>query len=377
MDTTSTTFAATGLAAPICEALASHGLVTPTPIQAAAIPLGLQGHDVIGIAQTGTGKTYAFGLPMIEQLQKDPMTAGLILVPTRELALQVEESLRKVLNLLQLRMNTVVLIGGAAMDHQVRQLKRFAPQIVIATPGRLQDHINQGIVRLDPIKYLVLDEADRMLDMGFAPQVERIMETMPEERQTMLFSATMSPEVTHMAKRYQKNPQRVEVARAGISNALITQELYVVHRDDKFPTLRMLLQQYEGSVLVFVRTKHSASNLMAKLEAAGETADEIHSNRSLGQRKAALAGFKTGRTRVLVATDIAARGIDVDGIALVVNYDLPMVAEDYVHRIGRTGRAGKEGMAISLATPDQERDIRAIERLMQKRLPRNRFDRFR
>jgi ATP-dependent RNA helicase RhlE len=339
----------------------------PTPIQGKAIPIALTGQDVVGIAQTGTGKTLAFALPILNNLLTTQSRA-LILVPTRELAIQVEDNIRDLLKHLPAPIRTTCLIGGAPIYRQRQELSR-KPQIIVATPGRLNDHLGQRNVELSQVKFLVLDEADRMLDMGFAPQIAQIGQHLPEDRQTMLFSATMSSEVAQIASAYLKNPIRVEVARSGTSAAQVSQEVCFIPVPAKFSVLQHLLKEEPGTVIVFSRTKHGAAKLTVQLNADGVRTAEIHANRSLGQRRHALDGFKDGRYRVLVATDIAARGIDVQDIALVVNYDLPDSAEDYVHRIGRTGRAGKSGKAVSLAAPDQLRQVEAIERLMQKELP--------
>jgi len=320
---------------------------------------------MIGIAQTGTGKTLAFGIPMIQRLAQ-VKGRGLVLLPTRELALQVEESLHKIGRAIGLR--TVVLIGGASMNVQIKDLRKN-PHVIIATPGRLIDHINQQTLQLNDVKILVLDEADRMLDMGFAPQIARILNSVPRERQTMLFSATMPDDIVKIAARHMQLPVRVEVARAGTASEQVVQELFVVKKEDKTRLLNKLLGEYHGPVLVFSRTKFGAKKIAHALNLQHFKSAEIHSNRSLNQRREALDGFKSGKYRVLVATDIAARGIDVTGIEVVINFDLPENAEDYVHRIGRTGRAGHTGRAISFATPDQRSEVRDIERLMRINLP--------
>jgi ATP-dependent RNA helicase RhlE len=320
----------------------------------------------MGIAQTGTGKTLAFGIPMIQRLAQDKGAKGLIILPTRELAVQVDEALNKIGRPIGLK--TAILIGGENIGKQIRQL-RNNPHIIIATPGRLIDHLEQKTVRLDGVCMLVLDEADRMLDMGFAPQIKKILVTVPHKRQTMLFSATMPQEIVQIANSYMQLPVRVEVAPAGTAAQLVTHELFFVHKQDKMALLQNLLNEYKGSILIFSRTKFGAKKIAAQLVRAGHKAAEIHSNRSLNQRLEALNGFKLGKYRVLVATDIAARGIDVLGIEVVINFDLPEQAGDYVHRIGRTGRAEHSGHAISFATPEQKFDVRAIERLIKKQLP--------
>jgi ATP-dependent RNA helicase RhlE len=362
---TSPVFYGMGIAPKLLETLEHLNYSTPTPIQHKSIPIAIQGTDVIGIAQTGTGKTLAFGIPLIQRLAQTK-GQGLVLLPTRELALQVDETFQKIGRGINLR--TAILIGGAAMGPQKSALAR-KPHVIIATPGRLIDHMEQKTLHLRDVSVLVLDEADRMLDMGFAPQINRILEAVPQQRQTMLFSATMPADIVKIATRHMKLPVRVEIARAGTASERVEQELFVVRKEDKTRLLQKLLDEYHGTVLVFSRTKHGAKKITRSVKGMGHSAAEIHSNRSLAQRREALEGFKNGKYRVLVATDIAARGIDVKGIELVVNYDLPDNPEDYVHRIGRTGRAGREGRAISFATPDQGSDVRAIERLTRVRLP--------
>lgn len=351
---------------PVLQAsLEQKGFTTPTPIQAQSIGPALEGKDLMGIAQTGTGKTLAFGIPMLQHFLNH-QTKGLVVVPTRELALQVYESLQKVGGSLGIKL--AVLIGGESMHKQQMQLRKN-PSIIIATPGRLIDHLQQRSVNLQTLGVLVLDEADRMLDMGFAPQLKQIALAIPKKRQTLLFSATMPPEIVAVAQTYLTLPLRVEVAPAGTTAAKVSQEIFFVPKQDKINLLLSTLGQYAGSVLVFSRTKFGAKKLAQVIRNSGFTSAEIHSNRSLNQRLEALKGFKTGKYRVLVATDIAARGIDVTGIELVLNYDLPENPDDYVHRIGRTGRAGQTGHAISFATPDQKRDVRDIERLIKKQIP--------
>ncbi len=363
-------FAVLGLSPVLLDSLASIKFSEPTPIQQKSIPLGIEGKDIVGIAQTGTGKTLAFGLPMLQYLMQNN-GRGLVILPTRELALQVDETLQKVARHLGLK--TAVLIGGASMHYQMQSLRRN-PHVIIATPGRLIDHLQQKTTNLNEVKIVVLDEADRMLDIGFGPQIKQILDLVPAVRQTMLFSATMPQEITKIANNYMKEPVRVEVASAGTTADKIAQELFVIQKDRKGQLLDKLLKEHKGTVLVFSRTKHGAHKISQTIRTLGHSATEIHSNRSLAQRREALDGFKSGRYRVLVATDIAARGIDVRGIELVVNYDLPDNTQDYVHRIGRTGRAGQTGKAVSFATPDQSRDVRDIERLIRKKLPIFRAD---
>ncbi len=354
-----------GIAPKLLDILDNHGYTIPTPIQQKSIPIAIEGKDVIGIAQTGTGKTLAFGIPVIQRLAQTKGQA-LIILPTRELALQVDETLQKIGGRIGLR--TAVLIGGASMYLQTQAIRKGA-HVLIVTPGRLIDHLEQKTLHLKEVRILVLDEADRMLDMGFAPQIKRILQSVPQDRQTLLFSATMPSAIVGIASSYMKLPVRIEVARAGTMADNITQELFMVSKDDKIRLLHKILEETQGSTLVFSRTKHGAKRITHALCGYKFTAAEIHSNRSLAQRKEALEGFKRGKYRILVATDIAARGIDVTGIERVINFDLPDQAEDYVHRIGRTGRAGRAGHAISFATPDQGRDVRDIERLTRNVLP--------
>ena len=357
----SASFTGLGIAPRLLDIIANLKFTTPTPIQEKAIPVAIEGKDIIGIAQTGTGKTLAFGVPMIQRIGQTK-TMGLIILPTRELALQVEEMLHRVGRPLGLR--TALLIGGMSMRPQMSAIHRN-PHIIIGTPGRIIDHLNQKTLSLSNVSILVLDEADRMLDMGFAPQIKQILAKVPKDRQTMLFSATMPDDIVRMATEHMKLPFRVEIARSGTAAERVEQELFVVKKEDKLSLLKKLLEEYRGTVLVFSRTKHGARRITRAVEAMGHTAAEIHSNRSLGQRRNALEGFKRGVYRVLVATDIASRGIDVVGIELVINFDIPDDPGDYVHRIGRTGRAGAAGRAISFATPDQRNAVRDIERLLK------------
>ena len=358
-------FTTLGIAPKLIDVIDQLKLTSPTPIQAQAIPPGIAGNDVIGIAQTGTGKTLAFGIPLIQRLASSGGQA-LILLPTRELALQVYETLGKFARPLNLR--GAVLIGGAPMNPQIRDL-RGNPNVIIATPGRLIDHLQQKTTRLDRISILVLDEADRMLDMGFAPQIKQILAEVPSDKQTMLFSATASKEIMQLARSTMKTPISIEVSPSGTTAENVSQEFFMLRRDEKMRLMETVLGKHAGSTIVFVRTKHSATRIMKGIRAMGHSAAEIHSNRSLGQRREALEGFKLGRYRVLVATDIAARGLDVKGVALVINYDIPTQAEDYVHRIGRTARAGAAGHAISFVTPEERRDMRDIERFIRMSIP--------
>ncbi|MDD2646825.1 MAG: DEAD/DEAH box helicase [Patescibacteria group bacterium] len=358
-------FQGLGISPKILEILDQLHFKQPTPIQHQVIPVAMEGKDIVGVAQTGTGKTLAFGIPMIQRIAINHCQ-GLVVLPTRELALQVDEMLQKIGRSLGLR--TAVLIGGASMNLQIQSLRRN-PNIIIATPGRLADHLQQGTVKLDNVKIVVIDEADRMFDVGFAPQINKILSRAPKNRQTMLFSATLSPDVVHLARAHLSIPLRIEVAPSGTAPTKVEQEFFIVSKDQKLQLLEKMLTDYNGIVLVFARTKHGVRKITTAIKHMGHTSAEIHSNRSLPQRREALAGFKLGRYRVLVATDIAARGIDVVGIELVINFDLPDNTDDYVHRIGRTGRAGYAGRAISFATPDQRGDIRSIEKLIRRSVP--------
>ncbi|MBU1179451.1 DEAD/DEAH box helicase [Patescibacteria group bacterium] len=359
-------FAELGIAQSILNQLQKLGFTKPTPIQHQAIPIGIAGQDIMGIAQTGTGKTLAFGIPMLQRLHSHKGT-GLILLPTRELAAQVDQALDTLGRAFGLR--TAVLIGGAAIGPQIRALAN-RPHIIIATPGRLLDHLSQKKVILNTVKILVLDEADRMLDMGFEPQIKKILSAIPSnQRQTMLFSATMPKRITKLAESHMRSPLRVEVAPAGTTLKSIEQEVFIVPKSKKLSLLNQLLSEYRQRILIFSRTKYGARRITSAVQSMGHRATEIHSNKSLPQRTKALADFKSGSTRILVATDIASRGIDVQDIEVVINYDLPDNPEDYVHRIGRTGRAGKAGRAISFASPEQRRDIYIIEELVRTRLP--------
>ncbi len=358
-----------GIAPVILEKLNKLGFHTPTPIQQKGIPIAMEGKDVIGIAQTGTGKTLAFSLPVIQKLLNKPGRA-LVLVPTRELAMQVNETVLKFGPALGIL--SVVLIGGENAGRQLADLRK-KPRILIATPGRLNDFIGQGAVKLNDVHTVVVDEADRMLDMGFLPQIEKILKLIPKDRQNLLFSATMPADIVKIAANHMHLPVRTEIAPSGTAAERVSQEIFVVTKESKKALLLEVLKKYTGSVLLFSRTKRGAKKIAVQLREKGHSAAEIHSDRSLSQRKEALAGFKSGKYRILAATDIAARGIDVVGIELVINYDIPDDPESYVHRIGRTGRAGQAGHAISFATPDQKKDIADIERLIKTSIARSKL----
>ncbi len=365
-----TSFASLGLAEPILRALTAEKYETPTPIQAQAIPSLLAGKDLLGIAQTGTGKTAAFAIPILQHLSatrahpvpKSPR--ALILAPTRELAIQIEEAFRAYGRFLGLR--AAVVVGGVGYGEQIKSLHRGV-DILVATPGRLMDHMQSGHVRFDRVTHLVLDEADRMLDMGFVRDVRKIVAALPKRRQSMFFSATMPPEVAKLASEMLYQPARVEVTPKVITVDRIRQSVHFVHQSEKRTHLVKLLDDAAlARVIVFTRTKHAANRVAETLERAKIPADAIHGNKSQNARQRALDRFRTGRARVLVATDIAARGIDVDGVTHVVNYELPNVPETYVHRIGRTARAGAEGAAISLCDGSERAYLRDIERLTKR-----------
>jgi ATP-dependent RNA helicase RhlE len=346
--------------------VSAAGFSSPTPIQSRAIPPALGGSDVIGCAATGTGKTAAYLLPVLERLSGKTGTRALVLAPTRELAVQIAQAV-DVLGR-EARMRAAVVIGGVAQEGQRRALRERRP-VLIATPGRLVDHLDSGTARLDDIEILVLDEADRMLDMGFAPQLRRVMARLPAKRQSLLFSATMAGEVAEFARKHLRSPVRVEVARSGTTASRATQHAYRVGQTEKSALLESLLRGSEDSTLVFVRTRRRADKVARVLERTGHAVDRLHSDRSQAQRQRALESFRRGQVRVLVATDIAARGIDVADIGHVVNYDLPHVPEDYVHRIGRTARAAASGRASSFVAPEDGPLLQAIERFTRARVP--------
>jgi ATP-dependent RNA helicase RhlE len=351
------------------------GYVEATPIQVAAIPAALAGQDLIGTAQTGTGKTAAFVLPILNKLLRGPRNRAraLIVTPTRELAEQINDSIRNLATGTRLRSATVY--GGVGAAPQLKAL-RDGVEILVACPGRLLDHIAQGNARLDSIEVLVLDEADRMLDMGFLPDVRRILKHVPVHRQTMLFSATFPPEIEQLAAQTLKNPKRIAIGLSRPAHT-VAHALYPVPQHLKTALLLRLLKQTDTeSVLVFTRTRHRAHRLARQIGAAGYKATSLHSDRTQGQRQAALNGFKDGTYQIMVATDIAARGLDVEHISHVINYDMPDTADAYIHRIGRTGRAERTGDAFTLVTPDDQDMIRALEKIMNKPLPRRTLDGF-
>ncbi len=365
-------FSTLGLSPKLLQSIHDLGYAAPTPIQSAAIPVLLEGNDLIGIAQTGTGKTAAFVLPILERFMRKPQQGrgprALIVAPTRELALQIDENVRLLGKHMQIRCATI--FGGVGETPQIQAVRRGV-DIIVATPGRLIDLMGAGHVSLRGVEVAVLDEADRMLDMGFLPQIRRIVATLPKERQTLLFSATLSKDIEKVTAEFLRNPQTVEIGRRSTPTDTVAQFLYPVPKSRKVDLLIHLLRDNTlDTVLVFSRTKHGADKIARKLQQANVQAATIHSNRSQSQRVAALDAFKSGRCRVLVATDIASRGIDVEGISHVINFDFPMHPEDYVHRIGRTGRAEAIGDAISFVTPDDEPYVRDLEKMTKKRVAR-------
>ncbi len=370
---TPSSFQSLGLSDDILRAVTECGYTTPTPIQQQAIPTVMAGHDLLAAAQTGTGKTAGFTLPLLHKLSQTktdgkPVIKALILTPTRELAAQVEDNLNTYAKYTGLK--SLVIFGGVGINPQISALRRGV-DILVATPGRLLDHSRQGTVDLSKIDVLILDEADRMLDMGFIHDIKKVMKLIPEKRQTLLFSATFSSEIKALSQQFMQQPKLIEVARQNAAADTIEQRVYPVDKKRK----RELLSYLIGSrnwrqVLVFTRTKHGANRLATQLTDDGLPAMAIHGNKSQGARTKALAQFKAGKLRVLVATDIAARGIDIDELPHVINFELPQVAEDYVHRIGRTGRAGSEGEAASLVCVDEHKLLRDIEKLTKNEIPR-------
>jgi len=368
-----TKFTDLGLSQPILQALSADGYETPTPIQAQAIPALLSGRDLMGIAQTGTGKTAAFALPIIEKLVANPRMAprrgcrALILSPTRELASQIADSFRSYSK--NLKLSIAVVFGGVAAGPQVRKLSNGV-DILVATPGRLLDHIDGKMLRLDQVEFFVLDEADQMLDLGFIHSIRRILPMLPHRRQTMFFSATMPKTIKDLADAMLTDPAMVQVTPVAKTADRVEQSVVFVEQAGKKAVLVDVLRSPDiGRALIFTRTKHGADKVVRQLDEAGIAAAAIHGNKSQAQRERALGSFKTGHIKTLVATDIAARGIDVDGVSHVVNYDVPNVAESYVHRIGRTARAGAAGLAITLVANDERAYLRDIERLIKQSIP--------
>ena len=362
------TFETLGLAPALLRALSEQGYTSPTPIQAEAIPLVLAGHDLLGGAQTGTGKTAAFGLPLLQRLAARTPAKGprkpraLVLVPTRELAVQVEENLRSYARHLPVR--TATMFGGVGMNPQIQAMRRGV-DVLVACPGRLIDHMGQGTVQLDAVEVLVLDEADRMLDMGFLHAIKRILAKLPPQRQTLLFSATFEAQLKQLALQFMREPKQVQVAAGRAVAETISHRAHPVDAARKRDLLvEILAKRHTDQAIVFGRTKHGCNRLAEQLEKSGLPAVAIHGNKSQAQRQKALSAFKAGKARVLVATDVAARGLDIPDLPLVINFELPMVAEDYIHRIGRTGRNGSAGDAISLVSHDEGGLLRQIHKVL-------------
>src|SRR5256885_10577901 len=360
-------FSELGLSEKSLATLARAGFEAPTPVQAQAIPPALEGKDVIGCAATGTGKTLAFVLPILERLEGKHGTRALVLAPTRELALQIGAEMERFGHGRKVR--SAVVIGGVGMSPQT-QAFREGVEVIIDTPGRLNDHLDHRTARLDHIEVLVLDEADRMLDMGFLPQLRRILQHLPRKRQSLLFSATMAGEVAKFSRESLQDPVRVDIVKSGATAERAEQQVFLVGEEEKTALLLALLEQDDLSTLVFTRTKRRADRVSKALARAGHKVSVIHGDRSQSQRDHALDGFREGSSRVLVATDIAARGIDVAEIGHVVNFDLPHVPEDYVHRVGRTARAEASGRASSFASPDEQDLLRGIESLTRRTVER-------
>jgi ATP-dependent RNA helicase RhlE len=371
------TFESLGLAPDILKALSEFGYTKPTPIQAQAIPVALAGGDLMAGAQTGTGKTAAFALPLLQKIlplasnsaspARHPIRA-LVLTPTRELAIQVEESIKVYAKHTNLR--SLVVYGGVDIKTQTPSLMRGV-EILVATPGRLLDHVEQRTLQLGQVQMLILDEADRMLDMGFMPDLKRILALLPKQRQNLMFSATFSNEIKKLSEAFLSNPTLIEVARSNATAENVTQKVFMVAQADKHAQLAEILKGSDATqVIVFTKTKLTASRLARQLEREGLSADAIHGDKSQKERMEALEAFKQGKIAVLIATDVAARGLDIDQLPMVINYEIPSAPEDYVHRIGRTGRAGASGTAISLVSPEEEKYLKEIEKLIKREIPK-------
>mgnify|MGYP001161304728 CR=1 FL=1 len=335
---------------------------TTTPIQSQSIPVSLTGKDILGTAQTGTGKTLAFTIPMINKLIKNNQEKALIVCPTRELATQVMETVLK-LNIREIGIGNALLIGGESMQKQLKKLSKKA-RIIVGTPGRINDHLKRKSLNLSQVSYLVLDETDRMLDMGFTPQIEQILKFIPKDHQTLLFSATLPDNILRISQKYLNNPERISVGSLSTPIEKIKQETFEITQDRKYHELINQLIERSGSILVFVKTKHGADKIVKRLKYDGHRADAIHGNLRQSKRDRVINGFRNGNSRILIATDVAARGLDIPLIQHVINYDLPQVPEDYIHRVGRTGRAGKDGSALTFLTPNDRNMWRSIQKLI-------------
>jgi ATP-dependent RNA helicase DeaD len=355
-------YADMNLPAALKATLAAMNFTTPTPIQEQTIPNVIEGRDILGTAMTGSGKTGAFGIPMVARMLTNPRGSALILTPTRELAVQVEKVIKELLGQYS-TIKSALLIGGESMPNQVNQL-RARPRIIVGTPGRIIDHLTRGSLMLHDATYLVLDETDRMLDMGFGDQIAQILKYVPQQRQTLLFSATLPPQIQKIADSHLKNPVRIEIGNTNQVATTITQDTRKLMPEDKYPQLLKELEQRTGTVIIFVRAKFGTEKLAAKLRKSGHTADAIHGDLEQRKRERVLTAFREQKHRILVATDIASRGLDIPHIEHVINFDLPQAPEDYIHRIGRTGRAGAEGHAVSFITPEDRIKWNAIQKLM-------------
>lgn len=351
-----------GLPTAIVDALTRMNICAPTPVQAATIPFAMQGRDLLASAQTGTGKTIAYTIPLLIKLSQSSQGSALILTPTRELAVQVQQAINQILSKSS-SIRTVLLIGGTSMSKQIADLKK-RPRIIVGTPGRIYDHLQRKSLTLNETSFLVIDEADRMLDMGFGIQLDRIAEYLPKTRQTLMFSATLPPNIDKLSKKYLQNPERVSIGSTSVPVAKIKQEIIHTTGGEKLPELLKQLSLREGSIIVFVKTKRGADKLSRELRNQGHTSDAIHGDLSQNRRDRALQAFRARKNRIMVATDVAARGLDIPHVMHVINYNLPQCPEDYIHRIGRTGRAGAEGSALCLITPEEKLLWRAIVRLI-------------
>jgi len=355
----------------LADSLERMNFTSPTPIQAKAIPFALEGRDILGSAQTGSGKTAAFGIPMLAKLLEEPSGLGLVITPTRELATQVLDVFKKLIGKNK-TIKTALLIGGANMGKQISDLKK-RPQIIVGTPGRINDHLERRILKLQNAKFLVLDETDRMLDMGFGPQIEEIVRHIPEDRQTLLFSATLPKQIVRLSQKYLNNPERISVDCVHTPAAKIKQDLIHLADKEKYPKLIEEVQTRDGSILIFVNTKRGADELAFRLNRKDIDAKAIHGDLRQSQRERVIRGFRKQNYRVMVATDVVARGLDIPHIEHVINYDLPQCPEDYIHRIGRTARAGAEGAALCLISPRDRGKWFAIQRLLNPEAPKGKF----
>ncbi len=353
-----TNFKDLGLSEELVKSLERLKITIPTPIQAATIPVAISGRDILASAQTGSGKTVAYLMPLLMKMAENAQGCSLILTPTRELAVQVEQMLRQISPL-----KTALLIGGASMSRQFSDLKR-KPRFIVGTPGRINDHLERGTLHLGATRFLVIDEADRMLDMGFGVQLDRIAEYLPKERQTLMFSATLPPNIDKLSKKYLNNPERVAISLETQAAPKINQEILHMKSSEKFSKLQDQLNAREGSVIIFVKTRRGAERLSRDLQTYGHNSDAIHGDLQQRKRDRVIQGFRTRRSRILVATDVAARGLDIPHVMHVINYDLPQAPEDYVHRIGRTGRAGAVGNAVCFVSQEDGGKWRAIARLI-------------